>query len=101
MASWSLPKVLFLSYIYLKLIDLSVKSRIENEKKFVRILGDYGFKLEREDKSNTHFVMFFMKKFRDCTTATSEKKKRPDILFRPCQYKKRWLVPINFLFSSF
>ena len=64
-----------------------VKSRIENEKKFVRLLGEYGFKLERDDKSNTHFVMFFMKKFRDCHK--DDGKKRSDILFRPCQYKKR------------
>ena len=53
----------------------------------MRLLGEYGFKLERDDKSNTHFVMFFMKKFRDCHK--DDGKKRSDILFRPCQYKKR------------
>ena len=70
-----------------KSLKILVKSRIENEKKFVRVLGDYGFKLERDDKSNTHFVMFFMKKFRDCFK--DDGKKRQDLLFRPCQYKKR------------
>ena len=68
-----------------KLLIAEVSSRIENTKKFIKLLGDYGFTLEREDKSNSHFVLFFFKKFRHLDS----NKKRPPITFRPCQYKKR------------
>ena len=68
-----------------KLLIAEVTSRLESSKKFVKSLGDYGFTLEREDKNNTHFVLFFLKKFRDIDS----KKKRQPITFRPCQYKKR------------
>ena len=48
-----------------KLLIAEVSSRIENTKKFVKTLGSYGFTLERDDTSNSHFVLFFLKKIRD------------------------------------
>jgi len=68
-----------------KLLIAEVSSRIENTKKFVKTLGSYGFTLERDDTSNSHFVLFFLKKFRD----SNDIKNRPPLTFRPCQYKKR------------
>ena len=68
-----------------KLLIAEVSSRIENTKKFVKTLGSYGFTLERDDISNSHFVLFFLKKFRD----SNDIKNRPPLTFRPCQYKKR------------
>ena len=68
-----------------KLLIAEVSSRIEDPKKFIKKLGSYGFTLEKDDKSNSHFILFFLKKFRDA----NDIKNRPALTFRPCQYKKR------------
>jgi ribosomal RNA-processing protein 8 len=68
-----------------KLIIAEVKSRIENQQKFRKALGQYGFQHMSENADNTHFVLMFLKKFKDL----DEKKRRPPLKFRVCQYKKR------------
>merc|ERR1712210_324095 len=68
-----------------KLFIAEVKSRLENEKKFKKALGAYGFTIVSENDSNTHFTLIVLKKFRDI----EPKAKLPALNFRACQYKKR------------
>lgn len=96
-----------------KLIIAEVTSRIENMAKFKRGLGAYGFTVTSEvwiqililnlfklfpfifcfflnlnlfeDNSNSHFVLFILKKFRDI----EDGKRLPALKFKACQYKKR------------
>ncbi|CBY40265.1 unnamed protein product, partial [Oikopleura dioica] len=68
-----------------KLFIAEVKSRLENEKKFKKALGAYGFTMVSENDSNTHFTLLVLKKFRDI----DQKTKLPALNFRACQYKKR------------
>jgi len=68
-----------------KLFIAEVKSRLENEKKFKKALGAYGFTLVSENDSNTHFTLLVLKKFREI----EPKAKLPALNFRACQYKKR------------
>jgi len=68
-----------------KLFIAEVKSRLENEKKFKKALGGYGFTMVSENDSNTHFTLLVLKKFRDI----EPKANLPALNFRACQYKKR------------
>lgn len=67
------------------LLIAEVSSRFKNIPKFIHLMKNLGFQMKREDKKDTHFVMFdFIK-----TKVPNKEFKAALGLLQPCVYKKR------------